>query len=183
MARLEIPLGAGDVLIEPSWKAHIPEGIYEARTLVRDRREVPIRIMNTTICAQTLAKGFSLGSCEPVTLGTPPGATEAQMQETALQLEDVLAAARSNLSNERTKELEELITEYEDIFVTSSDYGQNERLYHRINIGNVRPSRQPPRRLPLAEQAEVGEMLEDMQQRRVIEDCDSSWSSPIVLVR
>jgi hypothetical protein len=36
----------------------------------------------------------------------------------------VLAAPRSNLSNEETQELEELIAEYEDVFATKkSDYG------------------------------------------------------------
>jgi hypothetical protein len=35
----------------------------------------------------------------------------------------------------------------------------------------------------LAKQAEVNEMLVNMQRRGVIEDSDSPWSSPVVLLR
>jgi hypothetical protein len=42
----------------------------------------------------------------------------------------------------------------------------------RINMGHTRPIRQP-RRLPLAKQADVGEMQEDMQRREVTEESDS----------
>jgi hypothetical protein len=50
-------------------------------------------------------------------------------------------------------------------------------------MGDTRPIRQRPRKLPLAKQAEVSEMLDDMQCRGVTEESDSSWSSPNVLVR
>jgi hypothetical protein len=82
----------------------------------------------------------------------------------------VLAAARPNLSNEETKKPEE-ITMYEYISPTkTSYYGRTDRMYHHIETGDVRPIRQHPRRLLLSKQAEVGRMLEDMQQRRVIEE-------------
>jgi hypothetical protein len=43
-------------------------------------------------------------------------------------------------------------------------------VYHFIDTGETRPIRQPPRRLPLAKQAEVGEILENMERRGVIEE-------------
>jgi hypothetical protein len=55
-------------------------------------------------------------------------------------------------------------------------------VYHRIDTGEARPICHPLRRLPLAKQAEATEMLEDMRRRRVIEESDSPWSSPVVLV-
>jgi hypothetical protein len=55
-------------------------------------------------------------------------------------------------------------------------------VYHRKDTGDARPIRQPPRRLHLAKQAEVNEMLEDMKSKGVIEESDSQ-SSPVVLVR
>jgi hypothetical protein len=60
--------------------------------------------------------------------------------------------------------LEELLTEYEDIFaMDSDDYGWTNRVYHRTDTGEARLIRQPPRRLPLAKQADVGMMLKDIQ--------------------
>jgi Tat protein secretion system quality control protein TatD with DNase activity len=38
-------------------------------------------------------------------------------------------------------------------------------------------------RVPLAKQAEVKEMLGSMQRQEVIEESDSPWSSPVVLVK
>jgi hypothetical protein len=48
MARLESPLGIENGQVEESPQAHLPEGIYIARTLVRDRRDVPVRDLNAT---------------------------------------------------------------------------------------------------------------------------------------
>jgi hypothetical protein len=50
IARLESPLGVENGLAEPSPQAHPAEGIYVyiARTLVQDRQEVPVRVLNAT---------------------------------------------------------------------------------------------------------------------------------------
>jgi hypothetical protein len=48
MARMESSLGVENGLVEPNPQDHPPEGIYIARTLVKDRQEVPVRILNTT---------------------------------------------------------------------------------------------------------------------------------------
>jgi hypothetical protein len=62
---------------------------------------------------------------------------KAQIQETAAfreQLQDTIATARSDTCDTETEELEKLITEYKDVFVTkSSDYRQTDRMYHCIN--------------------------------------------------
>jgi hypothetical protein len=50
-------------------------------------------------------------------------------------------------------------------------------------MGGVRSIHQHPRRLPLAKQAEVSEMLDYMQREGVIEESDNPWPSPVVLVR
>jgi hypothetical protein len=114
----------------------------------------------------------------------PPDLERQQDQESSSKLQDVTEAARPHLSNGEFRELEELLAEYKDTFaVDNEDHRRTNKVYHRIDTGDERPIRQPPRRLPLANQAEVSEMLDDMQRRGVIEESDSPWSSPIVLVR
>jgi hypothetical protein len=99
-----------------------------------------------------------------------------QAPKSSSKVQEVIEAARSNLSDREFQELEDHMTEYEDIFATGSeDYGRTDR--------DARPIRQPPRRFPLAKQAEVSGMLDDMQRRGIIEKSDSPWSSPVVLVR
>jgi len=100
------------------------------------------------------------------------------------QLREVTAGARPNLSIREAQALEELIADYQDVFETKGcDHGRTEKVYHRIDTGDAPPIRQPPRRLPLAKHAEVTALLEDMKSKGVIEESDSPWSSPVVLVR
>jgi hypothetical protein len=83
-----------------------------------------------------------------------------------------MAAARRNLSDAEFRELEELSV-YGDIFVMKSDdYRRTFRVYHFTDTGEARPISQPLRRLPLAKQADVGEILVDMGRRGVIEASD-----------
>jgi hypothetical protein len=184
IARLERLLGAEYGLLEPSPQAHPPEGIYKARTLVQDRQDVPVRVLNATHRDQKLTRGSLLAHCEPVTLVNPPDMGEPQARDLSSKLQDITEAAGPQLSNGEFQDLEEILTEYEDIFaVDSEDHGRTNKLYYRIDTGDARPIHQPPRRLSLAKQAEVSEMLDDMQRRRVIEESDSPWSSPAVLAR
>jgi hypothetical protein len=95
----------------------------------------------------------------------------------------MIVAARPNLGDGEIRE-EDLITEYEEVFAAQNgDYGRTDRVYHRIDTGEARLIRQPPRRLPLAKPAEASDVLEDMRQCGVIEESKSPWSSPVVLVR
>jgi len=65
-----------------------------------------------------------------------------------------MAGARPNLRIREAQALEELLVDYQDVFETGSgDPGRTERVYNRIDTGDSRPIRQPPRRLPLAKQA------------------------------
>ena len=95
-----------------------------------------------------------------------------------------MVGAKPNLSISEAKALEELLADYQDVFETGSgDRGRTEKGYHRIDTGDARPIRQPPHRLPLAKQSQINDLLEDMKRQGVIEESDSPWSSPVVLVR
>jgi hypothetical protein len=164
MARMQNPLGAENGLVESSPQAHPPEGIYITRTLVQDRQEVTVRVLNATYRDQKLTRGSPLLHCEPVTLVTPYEVGQPQAQELSSKLEDVITVARPHLTNEEFRVLEELLTEYEDIFAgDNEDYGKTNKVYHHIDTGDARPIRQPPRRIPLAKQTEVKEILDNIQ--------------------
>jgi hypothetical protein len=84
-----------------------------------------------------------------------------------------------HLSNGEFQESEELSpsTKTSLLWTAKTTDVLRKRITHRYG------RRQPPTRLPVAKQAEVSEMLADMQRRGVIEESDSPWSSPVVLVR
>jgi hypothetical protein len=106
---------------------------------------------------------------------TPPDRGPGRTQGPGAKLKEVVTAAKPNLNEGEFQELRELLAEYEDIFAKDDeDYGRTNKVYHRIDTGDARPIRQSPERIPLAKQAEVKEILDD------IEESDSPSSSPVV---
>ncbi|XP_023711548.1 uncharacterized protein LOC111866641 [Cryptotermes secundus] len=164
MAKMKNHLGVENGLVEPNPQAHPPEGIYVARTLVQGCQEVPVRVMNVTHKDQKLRRGSPLAHCEPVTFVALPEVGQPPAPSVTPKLADVITAAKPHLSPGEFQDLEDLVSEYADIFAQDNeDYGRTNRVYHRIDTGEARPIRQPPRRVPLAKQAEVKEMLENMR--------------------
>jgi hypothetical protein len=104
MARMQNPLRVEIGLVEPSPQVHPPEGIYIARTLVQDRQEVTVRVLNVTHRDQKLTRGSPLPHCEPVTLEAPPDEGQHQAQNLSSKLEDVITAAKPHLTNAEFQE-------------------------------------------------------------------------------
>jgi hypothetical protein len=113
MVRWEIPLGVENGLIESTLEPHLPEGIYIARTLVQDCREVPVRALNAV--ATRSSQNVSPWHNVSVTLVTPPDLEQTQVCNTTPKLQDVTAPAKPNLSDTEPRELQELLTKYRDI--------------------------------------------------------------------
>jgi predicted ArsR family transcriptional regulator len=111
-----------------------------------------------------------MAHCEPVTLVTPPDVGQHQTKDLSSKLDDVITSAKTHLTNGEFQELKELLTEYEDIFARDDeDYGRTNKVYQRIDTGHARIIRQTPRRIPVAKQAEVKEMPDDIQRHDIIE--------------
>jgi hypothetical protein len=128
------PLGVKNCLFEPNPQAHPPEGIYITRTLVQDRQEVPVRILNVTHLDLKLTRGSSLAQCEPVPLVSVPDVAQPQAQDPSSNLEEVMTESKPHLTNWEFQELEELLTEYEDIsYGNNLDSGTTNKVYHRID--------------------------------------------------
>jgi hypothetical protein len=96
MARLQSHLGVENGLVEPSPQETPTEGIYIARTMVQDRQEVPVRVLNATHRDQKPTRRSLLAQCEPVMLVTPPDLERQQDQESSSKLQNVTEAAMPN---------------------------------------------------------------------------------------
>ena len=83
------------------------------------------------------------------------------------------------------RNLAELLTEFADVFSRGEDdVGRTDLIQHSIPTGpDVRPIKQPPRRLGLDKDEEVDRQVQDLVKRGMVEPADSAWSSPVVLVR
>jgi hypothetical protein len=72
-----------------------------------------------------------------------------QVRDLRSKLQDITEAARPHLSNREFQDLEEFLTEYEDIFsVDSENNGRTKKVYLRIDTGDARPIRNPLKGCP-----------------------------------
>ena len=69
------------------------------------------------------------------------------------------------------------------MFSVDEDQGEVTCMVHHIDTGDSHPLRQPPRRVPFARRAKISSMVKDMLSSGVVEESNSPWASPIVLVK
>jgi hypothetical protein len=75
-----------------------------------------VSFLNSTIRDQKLKIGFPLAYSEPVALVAPLDGGQPQVQDTTPKLQEVILAARTDLSDAESRELEDLFTEYGNIY-------------------------------------------------------------------
>lgn len=86
--------------------------------------------------------------------------------------------------NELKREAIELLEKYRTCFSMPGDYlGNTDKVKHAINTGDALPIRQSLRRLPTHRREVAEEEINKMIRKGVIEPSDSSWASPIVMVK
>ncbi|EYC14484.1 hypothetical protein Y032_0040g234 [Ancylostoma ceylanicum] len=80
-------------------------------------------------------------------------------------------------------EIRRVVGEYHDVFAISDlELTQTNLVDHDIDVGGHPPIKQKTRPVPYGIRAEVESMQIDLKDRKVVEDSQSPWASPIVLV-
>jgi len=89
-----------------------------------------------------------------------------------------------DLANETVQGLKVSLRDHQDIFASSStDVGFCPLVEHDIDTGDARPIKQSPRRPQIAAREAEDEILNEMLETGVIEPSNSSWASPVCLVK
>ena len=77
-----------------------------------------------------------------------------------------------------------LLEEYHDVFsLEDSARGETDVIEVHIDTGDTPPQAQPVRRIPFAVHQEVAWQFQQMQEDGIIQQSNSPWVSPIVLVK
>ncbi len=98
-------------------------------------------------------------------------------------LQPLMEGVADDLTLQQREELAAAIHEYRDVFSSGpTDMGRTGLVKHTIDTGDQRPILLPPRRLPITKQEIEREEVQKMLDHGVIELCQSSWASPMVLV-
>ena len=88
------------------------------------------------------------------------------------------------LTTEQRRRLFRLLDLFPDIMSThESDTGLTDLVVHQIHTGDAAPINSRPYRLSFAERREVSKLVEEYLAAGFIQESDSPWACPIVLVR
>ena len=88
------------------------------------------------------------------------------------------------LTPEQAEQLHQLLGEHHAAFcLEPNERGETDILSMEIDTGGAPPKKQAARRMPFAVKSEVSKQLRTMQQAGVIQPSNSSWASPVVMVR
>ena len=160
-----------------------------------------VRISNTDTSTLKLDKGTQISTATPVVtidgntnsvessdksadLFRVSSSSDERRTERCKKLLDLLQLDKSHLSAPERKTLDECLCSYHEAFVLDpNERGDTDLVQFTIDTGGEHPRRQPARRMPLAVREEVARQLKVMQQNGVIRPSNSSWASPVVLVR
>lgn len=164
------------------------KGILATNVLAKPvNKHFLIRLYNASDMCVTLYKNFRLGVIENYIVSnnvqycrvldsTPDVANH--MLPIIQQID-----AEMSLSSEQRSAAKYLITSFSDIFSKSStDIGFYNGIKHEINTGKSRPMATNPRRIPIAIQDKVDKMIDELKEKEIIRESNSSWCSPIIIV-
>ncbi|XP_072765799.1 uncharacterized protein [Anoplolepis gracilipes] len=77
----------------------------------------------------------------------------------------------------------QFLQEFQDVFFDGNITGSCGLLEHKINLSDFKPIKQFSRRIPIYLRKEITEIIQDMKRQGIIEESNSPWVSPVVLVK
>lgn len=79
--------------------------------------------------------------------------------------------------------MREIISEFLDVFSKNKfDLGFNCAVEHRIDTGGAAPVACATRRVPVALESKIDDLIEQLLEQKIIQPSESPWNSPIVVV-
>ncbi|UYV64922.1 K02A2.6-like [Cordylochernes scorpioides] len=170
----EEPLGCCIGLAEPTDNS--AKNLSVARTLVNTiHGKVPIRVANVFFSGVRIRKGDLLATCAPISrISTKEDGQHKIIRQTRLELD------LKDLSEEEARNARAFLKKNQDVFSSGDgNLGRTDLVRHRINTGDARPIRQPPRRLPMAKQEEVTGLLRKMKRDGIIEESNGPYGASL----
>jgi hypothetical protein len=185
LTKANYPLYENNYLIEP-FKESPKKGLLIARSLVATDGTHACCVFNATDKPVVLKQGQTIGTVNMIEQVV--NTEQEKNLDYANSLPEHLRPLIENISSELTKDersrFTNLIMKYQDIFVgPDGKLGQAKFAAHKINTGEARPIKVPPRKYSPAQREVIENEIDKMLDQNIIRPSDSPWSSPICLVK
>lgn len=172
-------------LVEPFASGTPTEGFVTARTIVSPQETFAVRLLNVGEETKIIYQGTVIGQLSEVKV---VASSEEDMTEQSRKLRpdlvEMLKKTANHLKRKQKIEAHTLLYEYTNLFAKSdSDLRRTDIVRHKIDTGTNPPVQIPPRRVPTHLTKEIDKHLDDMLERGVIEQSNSPWSAPVVLIK
>ena len=184
---------------KPDFKTEIIEGrktainrraITIAKAVINtDQSTIPLRAVNMSNQVQYIRQNTILGTCEEATILPEADLSKTinspQSDTIPEHLQELFDDVNTRISQEQAKIIKTLFNQYPDIFATSdTDLGRTTLVQHEIKLKdpNATPFKQQSYRIPQKMKAKVKEEIQKLLKSNIIEQSDSHYRSPIVIV-
>ena len=170
-------------------------GIIPAKSVHQDIDEsIPVMLYNPHDVEITLPDDMVVGELADVDILTDQeteasrAAIEARNKSKSAQLPDYLKATfeanSEHLSKSEKIQFKQFLIDYQDVFAKDDfDLGKCNLVFHKIETGNAKPVKIPPRRLSPEARAAADKIVQELLDRGLVEHSKSEWSAPIVMTR
>ena len=163
-----------------------------ARSLVNIRNvRLPCRVLNLTDRPITLKRRAPVGILAPVTTSSKKDIIRTTKKVSTVSMADMKKAlddkkisyAETALQGEDLNKLIKLLYDNIDLFATSlADIPGIDVMLHKIDTGNSPPMNKRSYRHSPADRVEIAKQTEEMARAGIIEESDTPWNSPVLLV-
>ena len=185
-------LAKGDYVIEGGLQAPC-RALLIGRTLVNgSQNAMPCKVMNPTDKPISLRRNTPIGTIAPAIVAAvgkgkqPP--QQATAEPTLEAMQSALTAKGISLADTALKgnELDELIKllygNIDIMAATLAELPGTDIMRHRIDTGDSPPVRKRAYRHSPADKEEINRQVNEMLDAGIIEESDTPWSSPVLLV-
>ena len=159
-----------------------PLGLCPVRGIVEVEQDSSIWLANTGMQPIHIEKDEVVAMAESVL--AEPGASSENDQDDTDEVNGLVEQAAPHLTGEECRQLQAAMAARKHLFAKGKgDLGRTDIVQHQIHTGDQPAIKQRVRRYPTARREEEWQLVEDMLAIGIIQESNSAWSSPTVLVK
>ena len=188
--------GPSPLLVEPSGKFVRKYCALPARCLVDPNNDDSVlRVCNPMNQSLVIHDGTALGIASQVSEVYPQSGgnsahtvrnvrTTDHEADLPDHLTELYHRVGENLGGPDLLLVKGMLMKYQHVFSKGEgDIGYTTVVEHKIDTGDAKPQKQPPRRLPQTQRDELGRQVKGLLEQDFIEPCHGDWASGVCMVK